>query len=676
MNPRAEMTEQTSQETVPEAGQFGRFRAEVALAARIRRTEQKLLSLFSEGKLFGTVHTCIGQEFIAVAVGRALRADDVVFSNHRGHGHFLATGGTMVELIAEVMGKEAGICRGRGGSQHLQKDRYFSNGIQGGIVPVTAGLAFAQKLKGTGAIAVVFIGDGTLGEGAVYETLNIASKWDLPLLVVCENNLFAQSTSQRETLAGDICSRAEAFGIQTRHSSTYEWEQLFADVQRSVADVRSVGRPVFHRIDTFRLMAHSKGDDNRPADYVKEHWDRDPLVLLEKELVDDPSWAACVRDIDAEIEAAAAIAEASGFSDVGLRSEPPCSFAWQPLAFEPEKVVVSVRRGLEHALASDDRVILIGEDIESPYGGAFKCTAELSAKFPGRVRNTPISELAIVGIGNGLALGGLIPVVEIMFGDFVTLALDQWVNHAGKFGYMFAEKVSVPVIIRAPMGGKRGYGATHSQSLERLLVGVPGTQVLCLHHRQLPDRLYATLFSTIDRPTVVIENKMLYGKTATAAPPAGYQLLSNGDPFPTIRLRPVVEPDLTVIAIGAAALDVEEAAATLFEEDEATMDLFMPTRLYPFDVRCILDSLRATRRLLVVEEGQGFAGLGAEIVAQAVQALGSAGIACDRVYAAAVPIPAARPLEAECLPDAAAILAKARAILGIARPAAADEPKR
>jgi 2-oxoisovalerate dehydrogenase E1 component len=657
----------TAAETLPTAGVahdlLDCFASELAMALRIRRTEQKLLQLFAEGKLFGTVHTCIGQEFVAVAVSRALEPHDIVFSNHRGHGHFLATGGTVVELIAEVMGKAAGICRGRGGSQHLQKGRYFSNGIQGGIVPVTAGLAGAQKMLATGAIAVVFIGDGTLGEGALYETLNIASKWELPLLIVCENNLFAQSTSQEQTLAGDICARAEAFGIKTRHSNTYEWMQLFSDMERSIAEVRSSCKPLFHRVDTFRLMAHSKGDDNRPSEYVQAHWARDPLTVLEAALKDDPRWAAAADAIAAEIAGAAAVAEESDFADAAVPMPKQDSVAWTPLAFEPQKVVAAVRRGLEQALARSDRVILIGEDIESPYGGAFKCTAELSAKFPGRVRNTPISELAIVGIGNGFALGGMLPVVEIMFGDFVTLAIDQWVNHAGKFAYMFADKVTVPLVVRTPMGGKRGYGATHSQSLERLLVGVPGTQVLCLHHRYPADRLYDSLFAMIDRPTMVVENKLLYGRTASATPPAGYELFANMDQFPTVRLRPAVEPAMTIVAIGAMSLDVEEALATLFDEDEVTADVFLPTRLYPFDASCLLDSLRATRRLLVVEEGQGFAGLGAEIIAQAIGQLGPTAIACDRVCAAPVPIPAARPLEAECLPGATAILARARALL-------------
>ncbi len=642
---------------------FARFAAEVRTALLIRRTEQKLLSLFAEGKLFGTVHTCIGQEFSAVAVGRSLAPHDTVFSNHRGHGHFLATGGTVEELVAEVMGKETGICKGRGGSQHLQKGRYFSNGIQGGIVPVAAGLAMAHKLRGDGGIAAVFIGDGTLGEGSLYETLNIASKWELPLLVICENNLYAQSTSQTETLAGDICARAAAFGIATRSHDTYGWQDLFAGIEESIDDVRRTSQPVFHRIDTFRLMAHSKGDDNRPAEYVQHHWDRDPLVILERELADDPRWQSFEREVEDEVARGAEAAERAAFGSLEQPRPNERCVAWRPLEFPEERAVRSVQRGLDAALAADERVILIGEDVESPYGGAFKCTDQLSARHPGRVRNTPISELAIVGIGNGLALGGFRPVVEIMFGDFITLALDQWVNHAAKFAFMFADKVTVPLVVRTPMGGKRGYGATHSQSLERHVVGVPGTRVLCLHHRYPAAELYRSILDELDTPTFVIENKVLYGKAVSASVPAGFTLSVSDERFPTVRLSPPESPQLTVVALGGIGIDTEEALARLFLEHEATADLFLPTQLYPCSIHPIEDSLRSTGRLLVVEEGQGFASVGAEIVARASELLGSALRVARRVAAAESPIPAARPLEQACLPGADQILAAAVAAI-------------
>src|SRR6266568_5650060 len=207
-------------------------------ALGIRLFEQRLLKLFSEGRLFGTVHTCIGQEWTGVALAEHLTQGDTVFSNHRCHGHYLARTGNYVGLFAEIMGREAGICRGRGGSQHICDSNVFSNGIQGGIVPVAAGLAYSMKLRASDDISVVFIGDGTLGEGALYESLNLASMWGLPLLVVLENNLYAQSTSQTQTLSGDIELRAQAFGIRTLRSDTWQPLSLIETMGEAVSFVR------------------------------------------------------------------------------------------------------------------------------------------------------------------------------------------------------------------------------------------------------------------------------------------------------------------------------------------------------------------------------------------------------------------------------------------------------
>jgi 2-oxoisovalerate dehydrogenase E1 component len=643
-----------------------RYPGELRQAMLIRRTEERLLELFSQGKLFGTVHTCIGQEFVAVAVARALRPEDTIFSNHRGHGHFLAYCENVVGLIGEVMGKSIGVCGGRGGSQHLQQDNYFSNGVQGGIVPVATGLGLAHRLRRTGGVSVVFVGDGTLGQGALYESMNIASLWDLPVLFVCENNLVAQSTSQTQTLAGDICARAAAFGIETAHGNTWDWPRLFDQMRLSVDRVRETSRPLFHRVDTFRLKAHSKGDDNRPSSYVAEHERRDPIHALNARYGSDPRWVRMVAEIQERIDDATSRADAADFDTLepGAGWKGPREHFWTARPFERERIVQSVRRGLQNGLAAHSGMILIGEDVESPYGGAFKCTAGLSDEFPGRVRNTPISELALAGLGNGLALGGLKPVVEIMFGDFMTLTADQWINHASKFRFMFNDKVRVPVVLRTPMGGKRGYAATHSQTIEKHFLGLPDTQVLCLHHRDSPERLYRALFESIDRPTLVIENKTLYGQYCSSDPPPGYDLVfSDGEAFPMARLKPKGPPDLTIVAIGGMSIEAEQALALLFKEDEIAVDLFLPTRLYPFDADVFESSLRTSRRLLVVEEGLAFASLSSEILAQVVERYGQRGLVCRRVNAAVLPIPAARPLEQECLPDTAAIVRMAREIM-------------
>ena len=616
------------------------------------------------GKLFGTVHTCIGQEWTGVAVAEALEEGDLIFTNHRGHGHFLARTGDVTGLIAEVMGRRAGICSGRGGSQHMCSAGVFSNGIQGGIVPVAAGLAMAEKLRGSGKIAVVFIGDGTLGEGAVYEALNVASKWELPLLVVLENNLYAQSTPQTQTLAGDILARASAFDIRTAEADTWDVPELLDATARAVSSVRR-GCPFFLKVDTYRLMAHSKGDDDRDTEEVQAFWARDPLTLF---AADHPEAAEAIEsDLKARIDSAVAEAEASPFADAGSGdpTPPAAPLRWSRTRLgPPERAVNLIHDALRRNMLRDERIVLIGEDIEGPYGGAFKVTKNLSLEFPDRVRNTPISESAIVGLGNGLALAGFVPVCEIMFGDFLPLAFDQILNNASKFHYMYNGQVTPRLVVRTPMGGRRGYGPTHSQSIEKHFLGLPGTRVIALHHRHDPGAIYDALFATIDRPTLVIENKLLYGTRVSDAAPEGFALEHSDEPFPTTRLRPEgLTPDLTILAYGGMLPEAEKAVDRLFEEREIVAEVICPTQLYPFDPRPVAESVARSGRLLVVEEGLAFAALGAEAIAQIIERAPGALKKVRRLASPTHPIPSCGPLEKAVLPGAEHIVAAAGEML-------------
>jgi acetoin:2,6-dichlorophenolindophenol oxidoreductase subunit alpha len=245
----------------------------------IRRFEETLLALFDEGVLNGTTHACIGQEADAVAVIEHLRPGDHIFSNHRCHGHFLAWTGDALGLIAEIMGKPEGVCAGIGGSQHLCAPGFKSNGVQGGIVPAAAGIAMAEQLTGSDGISVVFIGDGTLGEGAVYETMNLAALWNLPLLVVVEDNEWSQSTPSAHNLAGSIADRFAAFGLPVDELASTDVEEIDAAARAAVEDCRDRRGPGVLVIHTYRLCHHSKNDDNRPAAEVAARWELDPLVV-------------------------------------------------------------------------------------------------------------------------------------------------------------------------------------------------------------------------------------------------------------------------------------------------------------------------------------------------------------------------------------------------------------
>jgi acetoin:2,6-dichlorophenolindophenol oxidoreductase subunit alpha len=247
---------------------------------RIRRFEETILDNFPKGVFYGTTHTCLGQEANAVGVIYNLQAGDIVFSNHRCHGHFLAYGGDPRALFAELMGKASGVCGGRGGSQHLQWHDFYSNGVQGGIVPVATGMALAEKRKGSRALSVAFLGDGTLGEGVVYEALNLAALWKAPILFVVENNCIAQTTPIEAAVAGSLPARFQAFGIPAHELDSSDVLEIQSRAAELLEAVRSQSAPQALILHTSRFGPHSKGDDTRPPQEVA--WmrrERDPLTI-------------------------------------------------------------------------------------------------------------------------------------------------------------------------------------------------------------------------------------------------------------------------------------------------------------------------------------------------------------------------------------------------------------
>ena len=278
---------------------------------RIRRLEETLLDLFSAGKLVGTTHTCIGQEADAVGVIANLEPSrDIVFSNHRCHGHYIAFTGDLVGLLSEVMGKATGTCGGKGGSQHLCNGNFYSNGVLGSIVPVATGMALAEARRGTGAVTTVFLGEGALGQGVVYECLNMASLWRLPLLAVLENNYYAQSTPSRLALAGGIAERARAFGIQTAELDTTDVLEIHTEASRAVAHVRGSGEPFFLVLNTYRFSPHSKGDDNRDPVELDERRARDPLIVAAA-MLDETGRREIEESCERELAEAVAAAESA-----------------------------------------------------------------------------------------------------------------------------------------------------------------------------------------------------------------------------------------------------------------------------------------------------------------------------------------------------------------------------
>lgn len=263
----------------------------------IRRFEETVLAEFSRGAFYGTTHTYVGQEANAAAVISQIAEGDIVVSNHRCHGHFLAYGGDPQALFAELMGKPTGVCGGRGGSQHLHWKNFYSNGILGGTIPVAVGMALAEKWKRTGAVVAAFLGDGALGQGVVYEALNYASLWDAPVLFVLENNHIAQTTPTDLALAGSLAARFTAFGIPVSELDTSDVLEIWPVAGACLQAVRGESRPHALILNTERFGPHSKGDDTRsPEALDRLRQQRDPLAILAARL-EAATWASLDREV-------------------------------------------------------------------------------------------------------------------------------------------------------------------------------------------------------------------------------------------------------------------------------------------------------------------------------------------------------------------------------------------
>jgi 2-oxoisovalerate dehydrogenase E1 component len=623
----------------------------------IRAFEETVLELAGEGLVHGPAHSSIGQEGGAVGSIVALRSTDAVNGSHRGHHQFLAKALTHVtkgvldlsdlvtppvaevlqRTLAEILGLAQGYCAGRGGSMHLQwleAGALGTNAIVGGGVPMAAGHAWAQKRSGDGDFTVTYFGDGAANIGSVLESLNLTSAWGLPTCFFIENNGYAVSTTVEEATGEPrLSARALGFGIPAWRVDGMDPLAVHLAMANAAQRLRAGDGPVviealvyrfFHQNGPFPGSAFGYRSKEEEASWRA----RDPLQRVSAEMIKlgliDEAGVAAVRAqaVEAMRVASGALVEADpeaakpgvrrirpelwpdpAFVDIGIRSELgeiEGARTVQEKDFDGDlttgKFIDAVARVMDRRMATDKRIVVLGEDVHKLNGGTNGATKGLPQKYPGRVLGTPISENAFAGLGGGLALDGRFrPVVEFMYPDFLWVAADQVFNQIGKARHMFGGRNPVPLVLRTKVAMGSGYGSQHSMDPAGIFATSVGWRIMAA---STPFDYVGlmNLALAIDDPVLMLEHVDLYGvEGPIPVSDLDYQL-----PFGTAAVRRAGSDVtvLTYLSMVSQSLTAIEASGV----DAELIDLRFLDRA-SLDWSTVGESIKKTNAVLIVEQG-------------------------------------------------------------------------
>jgi 2-oxoisovalerate dehydrogenase E1 component len=625
---------------------------------RFRGFEERVAALYRDGEVPGFVHLSTGQEASAVGACWPLRPTDVITSTHRGHGHCLAKGLAPLGMFAELMGKDAGTNRGRGGSMHIADPSigiFGANGIVAAGLPIAVGASAASQIRADGGVAVAFFGDGALAQGAFHEAVNLAAVWNLAVVFWCENNGYAEFSPARTQYSATLERRAAGYGVDYVAVDGNDVAATSDAMTRVVRATRDGGGPVIVEATTYRWHGHYEGDPQRYRSQAEiDSWkDRDPIVLhancLEAAGFSAPEIAllesSVARELDEAVEAARMLPQpdVTTVSHFVMHARPEHPEPPVPSDDAPTfRTMDAVHSALEMELAHDERVFVAGIDVAEG-GNVFGLMRGLRDKFGERVRDTPISETAIMGLGVGAAMAGMRPVVELMYLDFVGVCLDQLLNQAAKMPFMTGGTAEMSLTVRTQFGAGRSSGSQHSQSLEALLAHIPGLSVVM---PSTPADTYGLLRAAIQdpNPVVFIENRLLYGMKGPQPPP---------DYIIPIGKSKVVRAGTNITVVSVSRMVHEAlAAAEVVAGEGISVEVIDLRTVAPLDMAPILESVHKTSRLLIAHEAVMAFGLGAEIAATvAREAFWDLDAPIVRVGAASTPPPYAPNLERAWLPN-------------------------
>lgn len=660
----------------------------------IRALENNIADLLGKAVLKGASHLYAGQEAVAVGAVAALRDDDLITSTHRGHGHAHAHGDKAAKddqakqehynkMMAEVLGKSDGYCKGKGGSMHIADvlhGNLGATGIVGGNIPVAVGAALAQKLQGTDRVVVCFFGDGASNEGNFHEGLNMASLWNLPVVFVVENNMYAMSVPwAKASKLPNVAARACAYGIPGEVVDGMDVLAVRGAVSTAVERARRGKGPTIVECKTYRWYGHSHSDPRayRTREEEAEWRKRDPIRVMKENLksinfLSDQEFDQMDSTVQSKLDNAMTFSNASPEPDPQeLETDvfAPAKYTAADVAAEralrervrsdPNMRQIAYSQALIEAMREemlrDQRVFLMGEDI-GLYGGAYGATRGLFQEFgEWRVLDTPISEATIGGAAVGAAMAGMRPVAEIMYVDFTPLAMDQIANQGAKNRYMFGGKTSVPMVIRTEGGAGRAIAAHHSQSLESLWTHFPGIYVV------MPSTPYDAkgLLKTAirgDNPVMFIEHKMLY-KEKGPVPEEEYMI-----PFGVADIKRAGK-HISLVTYSRMVFRALEAAELLAKEGIEVEVIDLRT-LKPLDLETIVNSVKKTGHLIGLTESYENTSFINEVLVQINEhAFDYLDAPMIRVASANVPVPRAEILEDMAIPNVQRIAAACRKVV-------------
>ena len=584
-----------------------------------RMIEEKMLILLRQGKV-SKWFSGIGQEAISVGCAAALDMDETIFTMHRNLGVFTTREMPFERLLCQWEGKENGYTKGRDRSFHFGAPEHHIVGMISHLGPqlsLAAGVALAHKLSNEGKVSLAFTGEGATSQGEFHEALNTASVWQLPVIFVIENNGYGLSTTTNEQYRCEkLSDRGKGYGMEAYTIDGNNILEVYGTIQRLASEMRENPRPVLIECQTFRMRGHEEASGTKyvPKELMDAWATKDPIANYETWLLSEGVLTANLIEnirnenkqyIDSAVKNAeryppVTSTEAQELADVYAPFEQKITFSQGEV--KEIRMIDAISDGLREAMRKHDKLVLMGQDI-ADYGGVFKITDGFVAEFgKGRVRNTPLCESAIIGIGLGLSMKGYKAMVEMQFADFVTCGFNQIINNLAKIHYRWNQNADV--VVRMPTGGTTAAGPFHSQSNEAWFTHTPGLKVLYPSNPYDAKGLLLAAFED-PNPVMFFEHKALY-RSVLADVPEGYYTVEIGK-------ANIIQSGkkLTILTYGMGVLWAKKIVAEM-NIDAYILDL---RSLMPLDYAAIDEAVKATNKVLILHEDTQFGGIGADLSA-------------------------------------------------------------